>query len=70
MIPTPHPIKPNHINPMKMQLILLASAVLPLWLNSCQTGEYHTVTVYERTHHVTKAAPKDDPRAFIPKERF
>lgn len=59
---------------MKLKLILLpAVSIMTLWLNSCgPSGEYHTVTVYERTHHVASrpAPPKDDPRAFIPKERF
>ena len=52
---------------MKSKLILLAIASMPIWFNSCAPGEYHSVRVYERHHHT---AVKDDPRAFIPKERF
>jgi hypothetical protein len=55
---------------MKLILILLPIAALPLWLNSCEpAAEYHTVTVHQYTHHVAPA-PVDDPRAFVPKEKF
>jgi len=54
---------------MKLKLTLLAITALPLWFNSCgPAGEYHTVTVYERVHHAP--APADDPRAFVPKEKW
>jgi len=55
---------------MKLKLSLLAIAALPLWFNSCApAGEYHTVTVHQVTHR-TAPTPTDDPRAFVPKERF
>jgi len=55
---------------MKLKLALLALTALPLWFNSCApSGEYHTVTVHQRVRHVTPT-PTDDPRAFVPKERF
>ena len=57
---------------MKRKLTLLALAAAPLWINSCAPApEYHTVTVHEYTHHTAPApAPTDDPRAFVPKEKF
>jgi hypothetical protein len=61
-------IKINQSITMKLKLILLAVTALPFWFNSCAPGEYHSVRVYDRHHHA--AAPKDDPRAFVPKERF
>ena len=55
---------------MKLKLFLLPIAALPLWLNSCQpAAEYHQVTVHQITQH-SAPAPVDDPRAFVPKERF
>jgi len=55
---------------MKLKLILLPVIAMSFWLNSCgPSGEYYSVRIYEPGHkHV--AAPKDDPRAFVPKERF
>ncbi|MEI6675072.1 MAG: hypothetical protein WCO57_07840 [Verrucomicrobiota bacterium] len=57
---------------MKLNLILLSIIALPLLLVSCGPPvEYHSVRVYEQeyvapthTHH------SNDPRDFVPKEKF
>ena len=51
-----------------MKLILLSISALALFFNSCGPTEFYDVTVYER--RAARPATNNDPRAFIPKERF
>jgi len=51
-----------------MKLILLSISALALFFNSCAPTEYHDVTIYEHRH--VAPTTNNDPRAFVPKERF
>ena len=53
-----------------MKLILFPIIGLSLWLNSCVPTEYYNVRVYQRTQKKQVVTPSDNPRDFIPKERF
>jgi hypothetical protein len=52
---------------MKLNLILLSIIALPLLFVSCGASKRYDVRVHEH-HHA--AAVSDNPRNFIPKEKF
>ena len=57
---------------MKLYLKLLPVIASPLLFCSCPAPltEYHTVRVVEYQKPKPKPAPSDNPRNFVPKEKF
>ena len=63
------PNQPNQTNTMKFKAILLSIIALPFLAASCAPTEYHSVRVYEH-HRTAPSHHTDEPRDFVPKEKF
>ena len=59
---------------MKLCIKLLPLIATPLIFGSCAATEHHTVRLYEYRQSAPKSSPQkaksDDPRDFVPKQKF